>query len=155
MNSKDYFIIFFLFIIIIIIYYFFIHINNHIKKKKISHLTDKWIDYIVKFRNPKKAAKLFCKDGLLVGTRSHQIRSGKSINEYFEWLSNLPNDVVNRRYNISKVSNNVYLNTAFITWYNKDEKKKIITRMSFVFRNDCLFFIHSSFLPQKNQDLYK
>lgn len=156
--SNIYFKIIFIvliFINLVLLNYFLKQIDDYKKKKYISYLTDKWLDYIVKFRDPKSAANLFCRDGVLVATRSHQIRRGKSINEYFEWLSNIPNKVVNREYNISKITDNVYLNNSLVTWFNKNKKIFVVTRMLFIFRNDCLFFIHSSFLPDKNQDLYK
>ena len=59
--------------------------------------------------------KLFCQDGNLVGTVSQIKRKGNDIKSYFDYFAKLPEIiVVSKKYNITKVSPNVFLNTAFI-----------------------------------------
>ena len=70
--------------------------------------------------------------------------------------SKLPNiEVISKDYNISKVTDNVYINTAFVTWKWNGLSEPIVARMTFVYRNNCIFQLHSSALPDLNDDLYK
>ena len=55
--------------------------------------------------------KLFCQDGNLVGTVSQIKRKGNDIKSYFDYFAKLPEI---RVVSITKVSPNVFLNTAFI-----------------------------------------
>ena len=52
-----------------------------------------------------------------------------------------------------KITNNVFVNTAFITWYWDRLEQPITARMTFIFRDKCIFQLHSSVLPEINQNL--
>ena len=122
----------------------------------VADLTDAWINAVTVENNPKKVASLFCGDGNLVGTVSQTIRTGAEIEQYFNYFAKLPGiKVVDKTYDISQVSKNVYLNTAFITWTWDGLEKPIIARMSFLFNGNCIFQLHSSALPELNKDLKK
>jgi hypothetical protein len=60
---------------------------------------------------------------------------------------------VEKEYNISRVTSNVYLNTAFITWKWDGLDEPITARMTFLYRDTCIFQLHSSALPDLNEDL--
>jgi len=130
--------------------------KDDISSKEIAHLTDLWIQEVTEKHNPEAIGKLFCTDGNLVGTVSQIKRKGEDIKRYFDYFAKLPGiKVVSKKYNISKIVDNVYLNTAFITWSWDGLEKPITARMTFIYRNKCIFQLHSSALPELNKDLYK
>jgi hypothetical protein len=123
--------------------------NQHI-----INLTDNWIHQVTIKNNPTAIKKLFCKDGSLLGTVSQTKRMGVKIRQYFEYFAKLKGiQVVKKEYNISKVTERVYLNTAFITWKWDAIDTPINTRMSFLYRDNCIFQLHSSQLPEVNKGL--
>lgn len=122
----------------------------------ISALTDLWCNEVANNHNPEAIYKLFCEDGNLVGTVSQVKRKGRDIKTYFNYFAKLPNiKIINKEYNISKVVDNVFINTAFITWFWDGLEKPIIARMTFVYRDKCIFQLHSSALPELNTNLLK
>jgi hypothetical protein len=127
-----------------------------ISTNEITKLTDAWIKEVTVNRNPDAISKLFCSDGNLVGTVSQVKRRGQDIKKYFDYFAKLPGiQVINKKYNISKITSNVYLNTAFITWSWDGLEEPITARMTFIFRDKCIFQLHSSALPDLNKDLLK
>ena len=131
----------------------FIAPNNN---DNIARLTDNWINEVTVNHDPVAISKLFCPDGNLVGTVSQVKRTGKDIEAYFDYFAKLPGiQVLKRKYNISKVTNNVFINTAFITWSWDGLPEPVTARMTFIFRDDCIFQLHSSKLPSLNDDLYE
>ena len=144
---------FILFLIVVIIgYIIFNRLTNN--EQNIEKLTDNWIEAVTIQNNPTKVAELFCSDGSLVGTVSKEIRTKENIKAYFNFFAKLPGiKVISRTYNISKISSNVYTNTAFITWNWDGLKEPIVARMTFIFRGNCIFQLHSSALPELNEDL--
>lgn len=59
---------------------------------------------------------MFCPDGNSVGAVSTRIRQGAAIEQYFDYFANLPGIVVlDADYLVSRATDDVYLNTAFIT----------------------------------------
>ena len=142
--------------ILIILALSIFHAKYDISYKEISNLTDLWIQEVTEKNRPEAIGKLFCTDGNLIGTVSQIKRNGEDIKRYFDYFAKLPGiKVISKEYNISKVTNNVYINTAFITWSWDGLEKPIVARMSFVYRNKCIFQLHSSALPELNKDLYK
>jgi uncharacterized protein (TIGR02246 family) len=138
-------------IVVIISYIMFNLINND---QNIEKLTDNWIEAVTIENNPTKVAELFCSDGSLVGTVSKEIRTKENIKAYFNFFAKLPGiKVISRNYNVSKISSNIYTNTAFITWNWNGLKEPIVARMTFIFRGNCIFQLHSSALPELNKDL--
>jgi hypothetical protein len=130
--------------------------SKKISSKEIANLTDLWIQEVTEKNNPEAIGKLFCSDGNLVGTVSQIKRNGEDIQRYFDYFAKLPGiKVVSKEYNISKIVDNVYINTAFITWSWDGLKTPIVARMSFVYRDKCIFQLHSSALPELNKDLYE
>ena len=126
--------------------------SNSITAQKIANLTDLWIKKVTVEHNPTAISKLFCSDGNLVGTVSQIKRKGRDIKGYFDYFAKLPGiKVISKNYNISKVTSNVYLNTAFITWTWDGLDEPITAHMTFLFRNKCIFQLHSSALPEMNK----
>jgi len=103
--------------ILIILALSIFHAKYDISYKEISNLTDLWIQEVTEKNRPEAIGKLFCTDGNLIGTVSQIKRNGEDIKRYFDYFAKLPGiKVISKEYNISKVTNNVYINTAFITW---------------------------------------
>lgn len=106
------------------------------------------------YTDPEAIYKLFCKNGNLIGKISQVKRKGYDIKTYFDYFAKLPGiKIIKKNYNISQVSSNVFINTAFITWKWDGLEEPIIARMSFVYHNKCIFQLHSSVLPELNQRL--
>jgi len=125
-------------------------------EKEITEATDKWIEDVTIKHDPEAVANLFCKDGNLVGTVSQVKRKGEDIRRYFDYFARLPNiRVISKEYNISQVTANVFINTAFITWMWDGLDEPVVARMTFVFRDKCIFQLHSSALPEMNEKLYE
>ena len=138
----------------IIIYFIYNNYYNLLTHQDISNLTDKWIYEVTINNSPENIQTLFCKDGSLVGTVSKVIRTGEDIKFYFNYFSKLPGiKVINKKYNIMKITNNVFLNTAFITWKWDALKEPVTARMTFIYRDKCIFQLHSSVLPEINKNL--
>lgn len=125
----------------------------------IAGLTDEWIRLVVEEKNPEKIYELFCEDGILVGTVSQVERRKEDIKKYFDYFAKLPDlEVVKKQYSIEEVEQNVYVNNAWITWHWKGLEEPIVARMTFIFKKKedgkwCLFELHSSALPDLNEEL--
>ena len=140
-------------LILIITYYCCFSGSN---ETDIANLTDKWIYEVTVKHDPKAIYNLFCTDGNLVGTVSPGNRKGLDIERYFDYFAKLEGiKVINKQYNISKITNDVFVNTAFITWTWSGLDKPIVARMTFIYRNNCIFQLHSSALPDTNKSLLK
>ena len=127
-----------------------------VKKKDIEELTDEWIKEVTENHDPEAIYQLFCPDGNLVGTASQVKRKGRDIKAYFEYFAKLQGiHVISKQYNISHVSKDVYLNTAFITWKWDSIDEPVTARMTFLYKNRCIFQLHSSVLPEINKSLLK
>jgi hypothetical protein len=130
--------------------------STKMTSSEIGKLTDLWIKNVTEKNDPETIADMFCSDGNLVGTVSQKKRQGDDIKKYFDYFAKLPEiKVVDKKYNINEVEPTVYVNTAFITWRWKGLEKPIVARMTFIFRNKCIFQLHSSALPEMNKDLKK
>jgi len=140
-------------LVIIYIIYTLYHMFTH-SKQNIENLTNKWVNAVTVNNDPVEVANMFCADGSLVGTVSKELRNYDDIKLYFDFFAKLPGiKVISRDYNISKITSNVYLNTAFITWIWDGLEEPIIARMTFIFRDNCIFQLHSSSLPELNNYL--
>ena len=147
-----------LLLILFTLVYFIItnYLFYSISENDIFKATDNWINAVTINHDPQEIANLFCDDGNLVGTVSQVKRKGSDIKLYFDYFAKLPGiKVISKKYNISKVTSNVFINTAFITWYWNGLDKPIVARMTFVFRDKCIFQLHSSALPVLNKSLLK
>jgi len=111
--------------------------------------------------NPGDVTDLFCPDGILWGTVSRIIRQGyDEIKDYFNYFARIPGlRVVSRDYNISNITNSVYVNNANIDWMYNGINTPLMTRMTFIYRKDpttqkwCLYELHSSELPEINPNV--
>lgn len=140
--------------IIITLIYFLSKWFNTTSEATIADLTDKWIYNVTVKNDPDAIYKMFCPDGNLVGTVSQVKRKGINIKKYFDYFAKLPEiKVLNKKYNISQVDKHVFVNTAFIEWTWKGLPNPIVARMTFLFRGNCLFQLHSSALPDENESL--
>jgi hypothetical protein len=126
-----------------------------IGEKDISILTDEWINQVTIKNSPEGVSNMFCPDGKLIGTVSRVERKGLDIKKYFDLFAKKPGiTVLDKKYNISRVAPGVFINTAFITWFWSGLNEPIVARMTFVFREKCLFQLHSSVLPEVNDELF-
>jgi hypothetical protein len=141
-------------IIVLIVLYCIYRAYNRVSDKDIIKATDNWIHAVTVNHDPKEISSLFCHDASLIGTVSQKKRRGYDIKKYFYYFSKLPGiKVLDKEYNVSKVTNGVFVNTAFITWFWKGLTKPVTARMTFVFRGTCIYQLHSSVLPELNQAL--
>ena len=123
-------------------------------EETVKQLTNTWIHEVTVNNNPQNIYQLFCSDGSLIGTVSQIIRYGKDIENYFEYFAKLKNiQVIKKEYVVSKVCENVYVNTAFMMWSWDGLESPITTRMTFIYKNKCIFQLHSSMLPGLNENL--
>ena len=147
-------IIFASFFLIVLMYY--ILFMDTLSKKKVMDLTNDWIDDVTVKHDADAAADRFADDGSLFATVSPALRKGCDIVEYFNFFVNVPGiKVLHREYNISKVSNGVWLNSAFVTWkWDGLDEDGLVARMSFLYRNNKIFQLHSSLSPDGHPALY-
>ena len=145
----------FLFILIIVLLLFIVYkYCNNLTENDISDLTDQWIKEVTVNHDPQATYKLFCKNSSLLGTVSQIKRRNTDIKKYFNYFAKLKGiKVVDKKYNISKVTDDVFINTAFITWYWDGLESPIVARMTFIYKNNCIFQLHSSKLPDINKKL--
>ena len=124
------------------------------KFPKIEKLTDKFLKEITVNNDPEAVAKLFCYDGSLIGTLSRVIRRNNNIQEYFNYFAKLKGiKVLSKKYNIYRVDNTVFINIAEVKWVWDKLKNPVNTRMTFVYRDNCIFQLHSSSLPESNKNI--
>jgi len=120
-------------------------------KKNAAEVTDNFINAVTKSNNPKETRKLFCKNGILIGTLSRIIRRNKNkynIEDYFNYFAKLKGiKVVSKKYDIQKVQDNIYLNHATINWKWDSIKKPVTARMTFLIKENCIYLLHSSSMP--------
>lgn len=129
-------------------------IFDKINENGVAELTNKFLSNVAD-NNPKDVANLFCDDAVLIATVSQIKRTKQDIEKYFNYFANLPNiHAIEKEFNIRKVSNNVYVNNAFVklSWDNLPEP--VTARMTFIIRGNCIFQLHSSGLPDFNENLY-
>ena len=148
-------VIIFIVLFLLVIFYFYNKKPSKVTSiNNIANLTNLWVDNVIVKHDPDAIYNMFCKDGNLMGTVSQVKRKGLDIKKYFDYFAKLQGiNVVDRKYNISKVTDDVYVNTAFITWTWDKLDNPITARMTFVFRDNCIFQLHSSVLPELNQSL--
>ena len=127
---------------------------KNINKLDIKKLTDYFMNNIIN-NNPKLLNNLFCQKGILIGTLSQKIRTKNSkfnILNYFNYFANLKGiKILSKKYNINKIESNIFVNNAEVKWKWDKIKKPIIARMTFIFKDNCLYLLHSSGLPKANQ----
>lgn len=124
-------------------------------QKDIEILTDEWINQVTIKNSPEGVAKMFCPDGKLIGTVSKMERTGLDIKKYFDlFVKKQGITVLDKKYNITRVAPDVFINTAFITWFWSGLNEPVTARMTFVFREKCLFQLHSSVWPEVNDELF-
>ncbi len=124
-------------------------------EKDIEALTNEWINQVTVKNSPEGVTNMFCPDGNLIGTVSQVKRKGVDIKKYFDFFTKKPGiTVLDKKYNISRVAPGVFINTAFITWFWSGLNEPVTARMTFVFREKCLFQLHSSVLPEVNDELF-
>jgi len=141
-------------VILAILCFIYYQTRNQLTEQDIAQLTDMWIKEVTVNHNPEAIYAMFCEGGSLVGTVSQVKRKGNDIKKYFDYFAKLPGiKVLHKKYNITKVTNDVFINTAFITWKWNSINEPIVARMSFVYKNNCIFQLHSSKLPNINQKL--
>lgn len=124
-------------------------------EKDIAILTDEWINQVTIKNSSEGVSKMFCPDGNLIGTVSKMERTGVDIKKYFDLFTTKPGiTVLDKKYNISRLGPGVFVNTAFITWFWSGLNEPVTARMTFVFREKCLFQLHSSVWPEVNDELF-
>lgn len=128
---------------------------TRLNKSSASKLTDAFLDAVQRHQ-PLEVARLFCREAVLWGTVSKIRREGADIERYFEYFANLPNiRVVSKDYAVAAIEDDVEINNALVTWTWDGLEKPVQARMTFVVKDQCIFELHSSALPEKNEKLHK
>jgi len=121
----------------------------------IGRLTDNWIKAVTVDKDPNKIYNMFSSDGILLGTVSKITRRDKGIKKYFDYFAKLPGlKVVDKKYDISKITNNVFINNALLTW-QWEGQEPLVANMVFIYRGDKIFYLNSNTLPALNEALLK
>jgi hypothetical protein len=98
----------------------------------ISAATDAWL---VELYIQKNASARFCSDGTLT-VKGEVVPAGK----YFAELVELPGlRAIRRNYKITKISSDVWLNEAFVTYFHDDLQKPKLDHILFWYRDGCIF----------------
>ena len=142
-------------LILIISYIIITFTFDKINENNAIEITNKFLTNVGN-NKPKDEANLFYDNAVLIATVSQIKRTKQDIEKYFDYFANLPNiHVIEKDFNIIKVSNNVYINNAFVklSWDNLVEP--VIARMTFIIKGNCILQLHSSGLPDFNENLYK
>ena len=121
-----------------------------LQKSSASRLTDAFLDAVQRHQ-PLDVARLFCREGILLGTVSNLRREGADIERYFDYFANLR--VVSKEYAVAAIEDDVEINNALVTWDGLENP--VQARMTFVVKDQCIFELHSSALPEKNDKLHK
>lgn len=142
-------------VVFIILYALYKLLTRNADINRIRYLTDEWVKQVTVENDPMGVYKMFCDDAILLGTVSTKRRKGDEILDYFYFFAKLPNiEVISSNYNIQKIGNDVYTNTAIITW-RWDNQEPIVARMTFIFRDNCIVQLHSSAMPDPPAELKK
>lgn len=126
--------------------------SEHYIIKNILIKTNIWLELVTaKDNNIDNVCDLFDKNAILLGTFSKDIRKKDDIQDYFNNFCSIPNlKVVNKKHNIEKISNDVYVNNIYVNW-SYDVNQKIDTRMTFIYLKEQkdwkIKLLHSSVLP--------
>jgi len=125
-----------------------------IREIDISKLTDSWIKEVAVNHDSGAAAKLFCSDGTLI-TRSMSYKD-TDIKSYLDYFVHLPGlRVISTQYNVSKLTPNVFINTAYIKWKWNGLYDPIHMRMVFVYNGSCIYKLNAQKMPEMNDQLFQ
>ena len=117
-------------------------------KNKIASLTNEFLDNL-EYNDIDACADCFCEDGSLYATVSPKLRKHCEILEYFIFFAPLVKSADNRRFRITQIANNVWMNAAFVDFYlKKAPTVKVPVRMTYIFKGNCIYHLHSSGLPE-------
>ena len=124
-------------------------------KDKIARLTNDFLDNL-EYNDIDACADSFCEDGSLYATVSPTLRKHCEILDYFVYFAPLVVKAGNRHFKITQIANNVWLNAAYVTFTlgTTPTPTTVTARMSFVFKGDCIYHLHSSGLPDPPAGLY-
>jgi hypothetical protein len=121
--------------------------------KDIHELTDLWIKRVTIEKDPQMIYEIFCHDANLSDTFYRTKENELYIKKYFDNFTKITNlQVIDKKYNIYKVSDDFYFNSAFITWQWDGLDEPILAEMIFIFTNKCIS-LYSSMLPELYQSL--
>eukprot|EP00121_Abeoforma_whisleri_P005466 Awhi_evm1s4958 len=123
------------------------------KNPRIEYLTRRWLQEVTKRHDPTAAAHLFCEDGELITPQ--RLHRGPEIKKYFEYFANLSNITAEEKipyesFDVVKVDyqGDILINNAQLIWSWDNLSAPISASMTFVFRRNCIFHLHSSVLPE-------
>ena len=115
-----------------------------------------WFNGVTVQHDSKAVASLFSDDATLVGTVSQKVRTGDQIEQYFDYFVNLPNiSAKPLKSHLTNVTDDVYLNTLFVEWNWDGLEEPVVARMTFLFKKDKIYLLHSSALPDRPDELQR
>lgn len=137
--------IFILYILFItfILYKLKICISNRTNKKQIIiELTDKWLHNVSVEKNVENLYNMFYKKQNMITKKNNH--EDHDLKKHLNFFINLPKiKILSKEYNISQVSENIYINTVYTKWTLRN-KEPIEFKIIFIFKNNYIFELHSS-----------
>lgn len=118
------------------------------ESKNIEYLTDQWLDNIVKHKDSNKVYNSFCSNSSFIGNVTSIKKNGEDIKNYFDYFVKLPGlRIISKKYNIVKISQEVYTNTIYATLEWDDLEEPLNTKIILTFNNKCIYQLHSNSFP--------
>lgn len=130
--------------IFVLVGLFSIFIFDKINENGVTELTNKFFSNVVN-KNSNEIANLFCNDTVLVGSIIGNKTIKQNIEEHFASLPNIT--IIEKKFDIKKLSFNVYINNAVIKLSADNLSEPATIRMTFIIRGNCILQLHSSGLP--------
>lgn len=112
--------------------------DDKLDEEKIKTITDNILKKITDGKNINDIINHFCK------------KDNENIREYFEYFTNIPGiKITNKTYNVMKISDEIYTNTAYVTWEWDNIAEPLNTKIILTFKGECIFQLFSDELPKK------
>ena len=125
---------------------------------KIKELTNDFLDKLFLQKNPNLAKENnMCKDAKFTIGQERIEKTGKELQLYLDFLSNLPEfEIKCIEHNVTKINDNLYNNISFITWkwdeLDNFKNSKFIFTFKTINDNFCIYNIFTTGLPKMEND---
>lgn len=119
--------------------------RNKIKKNNIIKITDKWFELLIKTDKDKDLLyDMFYKKNTIIVKLQDKETIKNNIKFFLDYFIKIPKiKILKKEYNISKISDNIYINTVFISWkINNSFNKNLNLKFIFIFKNNLIFELH-------------
>jgi|LakMenEpi03Aug12_release.lakeMendotaPanAssembly.Ray.scaffolds.fasta_scaffold884790_2 hypothetical protein len=117
--------------------------RNKIKTNNIIKTTDKWFELLIK-KDKDLLYDMFYKKNTIIVKLQDKETIKNNIKFFLDYFIKIPKiKILKKEYNISKISDNIYINTVFISWeINNSFNKNLNLKFIFIFKNNLIFELH-------------